>query len=761
MGSVISLGVFDRMKLPRMSTTWAGRLEGVLWLAVTALLVGLALLLASRAEQGLERYAHDVVMGQVVGQKISPQEKSMNQLWQEEVGFLVPEEIVSEQATKKSFFAKRADLIKSSALRLIGKIRWRAKASHGQPDAATLLAAHAARQDKRCQELLAAISAMNAGKIDFAPVSASYLAPSSGDALGVVPEKIVKGFKEERQEYGRRKKAVERLHPEAFLRAFEKYRARFQHGGNSKAQAEALRESALLLDGRKPREDDRTVERVLASPRIAQRATQATLLVRHGWWLWLGWSVWLWMAIQVGRRTERRPLAALGYLFGAAIIIAKGIEHWVGIIAPFGMLPWGLAFTAICLILDRLFRLDRLRILFGGLLTKPLPRRVGTSPWLLPGWLLFVGLSWLWLVDLSLNFHPRLRFLLVDHLTGVWGAILLLGLVPLFAPGLLSVLVRLLGIISSPRYRWRWPSVLALSVFVLLVWWGGKSSQYITGEVIKAVFVIFAAWFLVMRAPLLSHGRMVLRDFRDVSHALTPAMVVLGLLGIALIVTKDLGPLLVILLCSLLWGGAYWGLGISAMLISALFALILWAGKVLPTVGVRVQSLLDPFGASIDDLARLLWFQQEVPFFGFGLGNVPWRGYSFMEFSVGLPLQLQSDYTFTGLMGVFGVWAWLLVLLVACWGLELARSRAKKASIDTCSLMAGRKALREGFRAWLALVFGSLVSVQLALTVAGNLAWVPLTGITLPWMSFGNTALWVMTMFFALLVDVDKEDFPQ
>jgi cell division protein FtsW (lipid II flippase) len=193
----------------------------------------------------------------------------------------------------------------------------------------------------------------------------------------------------------------------------------------------------------------------------------------------------------------------------------------------------------------------------------------------------------------------------------------------------------------------------------------------------------------------------------------------------------------------------------------SLFACIVWAGKTLPTVGGRVQSYLDPFGAVIDDMARLLWFQKEVPLLGFGFGNVPWRGYSFKDSSVGLPLQLQSDYTFTGLMGEFGVGAWVLVGLVAFWGLELARAHARKAPVDTCSLMAGGGALRDGFRSWLALVFGCLLTVQTALTVSGNLALVPLTGITLPWMSFGNTALWIMTLFFALLVDVNMEESRQ
>lgn len=744
-----------------MPAAWAGWLEGILWLAVTLLLIWLSLLLVARAKPGVERYALDELMGQVVKQQLSPQEKTMVSLWQKDLGYLVPDKKSADQTAINSFFTKKADLVKNYVTILLGKVRKETKPPPVPADAATLLAKHAVHHDKRYHELLAAIAAMNTGRIDLASASAAYIAPASGDMKGSVPENIASKYNAEQLEYSRRKKVVERLHPDAFSDAFSKYQTRFKEAKNDIARAEVLKESALLLDGRKPNEDNHTLKRVLDAPRNAQRATQATLLVNHGWWLWLGWSVWLWLAIQIGRRTTRRSLTAFGTLLGAALLMAKGLQYWVGLAAPLWLFSWGVAITVVSLTLDRLFLLDWFKRRFGRLMNKTLPRRVGVSPWLLPGWFLFVGIGWFLLVDLSLNFHPKLRFLMVEHLTGVWGAVLLLGLIPLSSPLLLSKLIRLLGTIFSPRYRGRWPGVLGLVVFVPVVWWGGHSEQYITGEVIKALFIILAAWFLVMRAPLLAHGSMVLKSFRDIFLAISPALVVLGILAISLIVTKDLGPLLVILLCSCLLGGAYWGLITSTTLVVALFAFILWAGKTLPTVGGRVQSLLDPFGAIIDDMARLLWFQKEVPLRGFGFGNVPWRGYSFIESSVGLPLQLQSDYTFTGLMGVFGVGAWLLVILIAFWGLELARSRARITAIDPCSLMVGGKVLREGFRAWLALVFGCLLTVQVALTVSGNLALVPLTGITLPWMSYGNTALWVMTMFFALLVDVDKEDLHQ
>lgn len=746
------------MKKQRLSSAWNGWLEGILWLAVTLFLVWASLQLAGRAKSGLERYALDELMGQVVRQELSPQEQTMARLWEKEIGYLVPERKKTDLSAVQDFLTTHTERVKQYGASLLKKVRTETTPPPVPLDAATMLANHSAYQEKRYQELLSAMSAMNAGGINLASASVAYIAPTSENAKGSVPEHISAQYNAELLEYGRRKKVVDRLHPDAFRDAFKKYQLQFKEAGSDRARAEVLRESARLLDGRKPNEDNYTLKRILDAPKHAERALQATLLVNKGWWLWLGFSVWLWLAIQVGRRATRRRLATMGIVLGAAFGMAIGLQRWLGITAPLWLVHWGGAAAVSCIVLDRVLSLSWFQKRFAGQQNRRYPRREGVSPWLLPGWLAFVGIGWFLLVDLSLNFHPRLRFLLVDHIAGVWGAVLLMGIIPLLAPMLLHRLARILGLLFSPRHWGRGPGVLALVAFIPLVWWGGDSEQYITGEVIKAGFILLAAWFFVLRGPLLVHGSNVLKSLTDIFLALFPALVGLGALAIALILTKDLGPLLVILLCSCLLGGAFWGLTTSTIMTVSLFACIVWAGKTLPTVGGRVQSYLYPFGAIIDDMARLRWFQQEVPLLGFGFGNAPWRGYSFMETSVGLPLQLQSDYTFTGLMGVVGVGAWILVALIAFWGLELARAHARKTAIDPCSLMVDGEAIRDGFRSWMALVFGCLLTVQTALTVSGNLGLVPLTGITLPWMSFGNTALWVMTLFFALLVDGNKED---
>jgi cell division protein FtsW (lipid II flippase) len=61
----------------------------------------------------------------------------------------------------------------------------------------------------------------------------------------------------------------------------------------------------------------------------------------------------------------------------------------------------------------------------------------------------------------------------------------------------------------------------------------------------------------------------------------------------------------------------------------------------------------------------------------------------------------------------------------------------------------------QAFLSWIALAWVVLTLCQLAVTVAGNLAVLPLTGVTFPFVSFGMTSLVVNMAFLALCLNVD------
>ena len=65
----------------------------------------------------------------------------------------------------------------------------------------------------------------------------------------------------------------------------------------------------------------------------------------------------------------------------------------------------------------------------------------------------------------------------------------------------------------------------------------------------------------------------------------------------------------------------------------------------------------------------------------------------------------------------------------------------------------------QGFLSWLCVMWVVLTLCQLAVTVAGNLAVIPLTGVTFPFVSFGMTSLVLnMAMLgFGLNVNAPRE----
>jgi cell division protein FtsW (lipid II flippase) len=62
----------------------------------------------------------------------------------------------------------------------------------------------------------------------------------------------------------------------------------------------------------------------------------------------------------------------------------------------------------------------------------------------------------------------------------------------------------------------------------------------------------------------------------------------------------------------------------------------------------------------------------------------------------------------------------------------------------------------QAFLSWLCVAWVVLALCQLAVTVAGNLAVIPLTGVTFPFVSFGMTSLVLCMAFLGLAIDVRR-----
>jgi cell division protein FtsW (lipid II flippase) len=180
-------------------------------------------------------------------------------------------------------------------------------------------------------------------------------------------------------------------------------------------------------------------------------------------------------------------------------------------------------------------------------------------------------------------------------------------------------------------------------------------------------------------------------------------------------------------------------------------------GAVDPVTAGRLENAATPLASANDHLALITWFQRAAPSTGFGVGAVPWCGFGVSTACAGVPAQIQSDYTFTALVGMFG-WtgAWIITIACALWLFEVVRRHGAVTRGEPRLVRSGTRLVNDeqAFVSWLCVAWLVLALCQLAVTVAGNLAVIPLTGRTFPFVSFGMTSLLVDVAMLALAIDV-------
>jgi cell division protein FtsW (lipid II flippase) len=250
--------------------------------------------------------------------------------------------------------------------------------------------------------------------------------------------------------------------------------------------------------------------------------------------------------------------------------------------------------------------------------------------------------------------------------------------------------------------------------------WLGCCGIYLQpSEPLKLLLIAYLAAYLADRTPVR------LSAF----PLLVPTLFVTGLSLLILIVQRDLGTASIfILLYTVI---LYIATDHRRVLLSTAAGLAL-AGLVgyffIPIIQIRMEAWLDPWsdpsGRSYQIIQSLLAVAN-----GGTLGRGPGLG------SPGLVPVAISDFIFAaigeeiGLVGIVG--------LLGLFGLTLARGL-------TASLRAPDR-----FRRYLAAGLTAYLGIQSLLIIGGNLRLLPLTGVTLPFVSYGGSSL--LTSFLALL----------
>ena len=300
------------------------------------------------------------------------------------------------------------------------------------------------------------------------------------------------------------------------------------------------------------------------------------------------------------------------------------------------------------------------------------------------------------------------------------------------------------------RYRW---TIGALGIAILLlplapgigrqingarIWVGIGPASFQPGEFAKILLALFFASYLVEKRELLavSHFRLGPIALPDLKH-LGPVLLAWGVSLVVMISEKDLGSSLLFfaLFVALLWVA-------TERASYLLVGVVLFAGGAILAnhefthVQDRVAIWLDPWEDPKDDGFQIVESQ-----FAFAAGGVSGTG-----INLGSPTRIpyaETDFIFAAIgeeLGLVGATAVLIAyLLMIGAGLRIALRTTVP------------------FERLLATGLTVLLGVQSFIIIAGVTRVLPLTGVTLPFVSYGGSSLIANYVLLALLLRISDD----
>ena len=254
------------------------------------------------------------------------------------------------------------------------------------------------------------------------------------------------------------------------------------------------------------------------------------------------------------------------------------------------------------------------------------------------------------------------------------------------------------------------------------------------GELLKLCLVIFLAAYLDDKRDLLQAPFRVLGVSLPPLPYLIPLVAMWGISILLLVFQKDLGPAQlffgIFLIMLYVASGRVWYV-VAGLVAFALASVI--AYQLFDHVQTRVIAWINPWpegqGRSYQIVQALFGFAQGGVF-GQGLGEgVP-----------GSIPEVHTDYVFAaigeemGLAGTLGIIALNLLLVYRCFHISLTA--------------------RTGFYQYLAIGCAALIALQSFIIIGGVTKLIPLTGMTLPFISYGGSSILVNFLIAGVLVRI-------
>ena len=298
------------------------------------------------------------------------------------------------------------------------------------------------------------------------------------------------------------------------------------------------------------------------------------------------------------------------------------------------------------------------------------------------------------------------------------------------------------------RYKYTWAAVGIGLLLLTFVFGTDVAGQRLTlrigpfagqpSELLKVILVVFLAGYLSENRPLLIEQDTRLGPIRLPPLPYLAPMVAMWAIALGIVVIqRDLGAALLFFAVFLALVYAATG-RISLVVIGAILFVVgsVLVADLFPHVRARVEIWLDPFA---DPLGAGYQIVQSLHAFARGglVGTGLGEGLPMVGGRLPIP-EVHTDFPLAALgeeLGLVGVIAILgLFFVVIERGLRIGASAA------------------DDFRAILATGLALVIGVQAFIIAAGNLKVLPLTGVTLPFVSYGGSSLLVNAIVVGLLL---------
>lgn len=300
----------------------------------------------------------------------------------------------------------------------------------------------------------------------------------------------------------------------------------------------------------------------------------------------------------------------------------------------------------------------------------------------------------------------------------------------------IPVIIRKFGILRRLKWFYALLGIFALSIVLVLgqVTNGSKISYTIGGvtiqpsEFVKVIFVFAIAGLLYHKKTLTNY---IISAFIAAVHVMI------------LVASKDLGSALIFFITymAMLLVASKNYLYLAMGLLAGSGAAVI-AHRLFTHVQVRVQAYLDPFSV-IDkegyQITQSLFAIACGGFFGTGLMKGVPDDIPFVE----------SDFIFSAIAEEMGVLTAICMLLVcvACF----------------LTFMKNAMTLQDSYYRLVSVGLGVMYIFQVFLTVGGGIKFIPLTGVTLPFVSYGGSSVLVSIVIFMIMQGIilrTKDEYP-